>query len=368
MKKSLFVKALALLMAALLLTACGSNAASTATTEAATEAPATESEATEAQTEAETVAQAVEEAVSQYAASNGKVKMALVAGNNGGTFWGPIQENFEKRCSELGWECSYMAPSGTEGGTADILSLCDTALVQGYNVIAAVMTDNDVFEDFRNRAAEQNVLVLGFNCDPGEDIVPAEVGIDSYESGYQQGEKIAEYANSYGWDEIRYFSACTSLSMTTQQRTKEGVLDAIAANFSGTVTELGETESQGSAATAQDQIGATYIAHPDVNTIFCLEAYSAVGAAAFIEENDLQGKIICCGLALDKDAFLRVQNGSWTATSSVDVEWMGTQIVDVANTILTGGEYVYKNFPDKIWVCTQEEIDAYCEEHGIDMN
>lgn len=357
MKKSLFAKALALLLVALMLTACGSNGTAADTTAATTAAAA----------DGETVVTA-EAAVSNYAAANGKVKMALIAGNNGGTFWGPIQSAFEARCAELGWEGTYMAPSGTEGGTADILSLCDTALVQGYNVIAAVMNDNDVFEDFMNRAAEQNVLVLGFNCNPGEDRVPAIVGIDSYSSGYQQGEKIAEFANSYGWDEIRYISACTSLSMAPQQQTKQGVLDAIAANFSGKVIELGETESQGSAATAQDQIGATYIAHPDVNTIFCIEAYSAVGAGAFIEENGLQGKIIACGLALDKDAFLRVENGSWTATSSVDVEWMGRQIVEVANQILTGGEYVYKNFPDKIWVCTQDEIDAYCAAHGIDMN
>lgn len=358
MKKSLFAKALALLLVALMLTACGSTgespaAATTADNNAA--APAAP-------------AASAEEAVAQYAASNGKVKMALVAGNNGGTFWGPIQSAFEAHCAELGWECSYMAPSGTEGGTADILALCDTALVQGYNVIAAVMNDNDVFEDFLNRAAEQNVLVLAFNSSPGEDLVPAMVGIDNYTSGYQQGEKIAEFAKGYGWDEIRYISACTALSMPPQQQAKQGVLDALAENFDGAVIELGDTESQGSAATAQDQIGATYIAHPDVNTIFCLEAYSAVGAGAFIEENALHGEVIACGLALDKEAFLRVQNGSWTATSSVDVEWMGHQIVEVAKQILAGGEFIYGNFPDKIWVETQEEIDAYCASHNISLD
>lgn len=352
MRKSIFAKTLALVLAMLMLVGCGAN----------------EGSSTDSQAPTTTTSETTETAASSYAAANGKVKMALVAGNNGGTFWGPIQSAFEAKCAELGWEFAYMAPSGTEGGTADILALCDTALVHGYNVIAAVMNDNDVFEDFLNRAAEQNVLVLAFNSSPGEELVPAMVGIDSYSSGYQQGEKIAEYANAYGWDEIRYISACTSLSMAPQQESKRGVLDAIAANFSGTVTELGETESQGSAATAQDQIGATYIAHPDVNTIFCIEAYSAVGAGAFIEEHSLEGQIICCGLALDADAFRRVQNGSWTATSSVDVEWMGEQIVTVANAILTGGEYTYDNFPGKIWVTNQEEIDAYCAAHDIVMD
>lgn len=360
MKK--LAKIIALVLAVLMLSACGSQTAPAATeAPTATEAPAAAGATQEAPV---TEAPAVE---SPYAAANGKVKMALIAGNSGGTFWGPIQEKFEETCASYGWEFAYMAPSGTEGGTADVQSLCDTALVQGYNVIAAVMTDNDVFEDFRTRAAEQDVLVLAFNSDPGEDLVPAIVGIDSYSSGYQQGEKIAEYATSYGWDEIRYINACTSLSMAPQQQTKEGVLAALADHYAGKVTELGSTESQGSASTAQDQIGATYIAHPDVNTIFCVEAYSAVGAGAFIEENSLQGKVIACGLALDKEAFLRVQNGSWTATSSVDVEWMGMRIAEVAKQILAGEEVPYKNFPNKIWVTNQEEIDAYCAAHNISL-
>ena len=318
-------------------------------------------------TAAMALAGAMTASASEYAAANEDVKMALVAGNSGGTFWTPIQENFEKTCEEKGWEGTYMAPAGTEGGTADIQQLCDTALTQGYNVIAAVMNDNDVFEDFRTRAAEQGVLVLGFNCDPGEDLVPAIVGIDSYESGYQQGEKIAEFAEERELDTIKYISACTSLSMAPQQQTKQGILDAIADNTDIPVEELGTTESNGSAATAQDQIGATYIAHPDVNTIFSIESFSAVGAGAFIEENGLEGQIICCGLALDADAFRRVQNGSWSATSMVDVDWMGSEIVNVAEKILKGEEVEYKNFPDKIWVTTDEEIEAYCEEHDIEM-
>ena len=196
MKKLFVRKAVAAIAASALLVmaaGCGSNSA-------ASSAPAQSEPA------------AGEEAAQEDApaAAAGEIKMALVAGNSGGTFWAPIEENFVARCEEKGWKGTYMAPAGAEGGTADIQQLCDTALTQGYNVIAAVMNDNDVFEDFRTRAAEQGVLVLGFNCNPGEDIVPAVVGIDSYNSGYQQGEKIAEFAEERGLDCIRYISACTS--------------------------------------------------------------------------------------------------------------------------------------------------------------
>lgn len=289
-------------------------------------------------------------------------KMVLIGSVSGGTFWGPIEAEFKAECAKINWECDYWAPSAPND--ADIVALCDTALVQGYDVIAAVMNDSVLFEDFLNRAKEAKVTVLGFNCDPGSDTVPAIVGIDSYTSGYSQGEKIAEYAKEMGLTDIRYYCTCTNLSVVGQQDTKRGVLEALAANFEGEVIELGMVEVKDNAATGEDGMNQLYINHPDVNTIICVEASGAVAAGAFIENKSLQGKVIACGLALNDEAFERVMNHSWTATSMVDVEWMGRQVVDVANAVVSGGEYTYENFPSKVWVRTEEEIAAYKAAHA----
>ena len=146
------------------------------------------------------------------------------------------------------------------------------------------------------------------------------------------------------------------------------MLEGLAENFGGTVTELGEGESEDNAATAQDAIGSLFIANPDINTIFCIDQYSAVGAASYIEENGLQGKVIACGLSLDSDALQRVKDGALNATSSVDSVYMGgEQLCSVAEAIISGAEFEYKNFPPKIWVLP-EDVDSYAAEHGITLN
>lgn len=289
-------------------------------------------------------------------------KMVLVGQVSGGAFWNPVEKSFRARCAEKGWECEFWAP--TAPSDAANLELCDTALVQGYDVIAVVMNDCVIFEDFLNRAKEANVTVLGFNCNPGEEIVPAFVGIDNYASGRQQGEKIAQYAKEYGFDAIRYYSTCTTLASVAQQRTKQGVLDSLADNFKGEVIELGVIEDKDNAATGEDAMSQLYLNYPEVNTIFCNDSAGAVAAGAFIETKGLQGKVIACGLQLNDEAFERVSNGSWTATSMVDVEWMGRQIVDVAEAVLNGGGFTYSNVPEKIWVCNDEEIAAYRAAHA----
>ncbi len=296
------------------------------------------------------------------------VKIALIGETSGGNFWGNIEQGFTDAAASRGWESVYWAPADAETGDAGVLDLAETALIQGYNVIAANMVDISIFEDFLNRAKEAGVLVLDFNNNPGEEYVVAQVGIDSYESGRQQGEKIAQFATEQGLEEINYVSMSIASSNIAQQTVKSGVLDSLAENYGGEVNELGEGESESNAATAQDAIGALFIAHPETNVIICCDMYSAVGAASYIEENGLQGQVIACGLSLDEDALRRVKSGALSATSSVDTVYMGgEQLCGVVEQIIGGEEYEYKNFPPKIWVMP-EEVDAYAAEHGINID
>lgn len=293
------------------------------------------------------------------------IKIALIAETSGGSFWGNIEQGFLEATAARGWESVYWAPSDATTGDAGVLDLAETALIQGYNVICPVMNDISIFEDFLNRAREAGVLVIDFNADPGEGYVPAQVGIDSTESGRQQGEMIGKFATEMGFEEINYVNMSIALSNTPQQAVKAGALEGIAGSFAGAVNEVGEGESESNAATAQDAIGALFIAHPEINTIICCDMYSAVGAAAYIEESGLQGKVIACGLSLDADALMRVKSGALSATSSVDSVYMGgEQLCGVIEKITAGEEFEYKNFPPKIWVLP-DEVDDYASENGI---
>jgi len=371
--RKLFAVILAASLTTVCAAGCGSKTAEGSAATAGTETTGAVKESTVKESEMTTSKEADGEAATEGKTTTDyshieKVKIALIGGASGGNFWGNIETGFNTEIASRGWEGVYWAPSTTGGGDAAVLDLAETALIQGYNVVCPVINDVSIFEDFLTRASEDGVLVIAFNSNPGEDSVIAQVGIDSAESGKQQGGQIADFAKKLGIEEIKYINMCSALSNTNQQATKGGVLEGLAENFGGTVTELGEGESEDNAATAQDAIGSLFIANPDINTIFCIDQYSAVGAASYIEENGLQGKVIACGLSLDSDALQRVKDGALNATSSVDSVYMGgEQLCSVAEAIISGAEFEYKNFPPKIWVLP-EDVDAYAAEHGITLN
>ncbi len=295
------------------------------------------------------------------------LKIALIGNASGGNFWGNVESGFNEMVAANGWEGVYWAPSANNASDAGILDLAETALTQGYEVIAPVINDVSIFEDFLARANDAGVLVLAYNSDPGEDYVVAQVGINAYESGKQQGEQIGTFATEMGLEEINYLCMYSFFNNTNQQNTKQGALDGIAETFEGTVNEIGEGESNDNAATAQDAIGSQFIASGDINTIICLDQMSAVGAGAYIEENGKQGEVIACGLSLDADALTRVKDGALSATSSVDSVSMGGSLLgDVVKAVVSGEEFEYTNFPDKIWVLP-EDVDTYAEENGIEL-
>lgn len=296
------------------------------------------------------------------------VRICVIGSASGGNFWGNVETGFTESCETRGWEGAYWAPSGSLTGDAGVLELAETALTQGYNVICPVMEDVTIFEDFLSRADEAGVLVIAFNSNPGEDYVIAQVGIDSEASGTEQGEMIAKFATEKELEEINYVVMRNYSNSSSQQLVTTSALTAIEENYDGEINLIGEGESSDNAATAQDALGAFYIAHPEINTIVCADQYSAIGAAAFIEENGLEGQIIACGLTLQADDLIRVRDGALSATSSVDSVYMGGELLcGAVENIIAGEEFEYKNYPPKIWVL-QDEVETYAEENGIELD
>lgn len=359
-------KALAIMLAAAMtfaVTACGGTEETSSSSEES---------AAETETSAEESTDATEEAVSAVAGAVDyshitDVKIAVIGSASGGDFWGKVESGFDEACAARGWTGEYMAPSGNLVGDAGILDLAETALTQGYNVICPVIQDTSIFEDFLNRANEAGVLVVAFNSNPGEEYVIAQVGIDNVASGEEQGLKIAEFANEMQLEEINYVVMYSSKTMVTQVAGQEAAVAKIEENFSGTLNFIDDGESNDNPADAQEYLGATYLVHPEMNVIVCMDQYSTIGAASFIKENSLEGQVIVCGLSLGADALLNVKEGALSATSSVDTVYMGgEQLCGVVEAIINGEEFEYKNYPPKIWVMA-DEVDAYAEENGIDL-
>lgn len=247
-----------------------------------------------------------------------------------------------------------------------MVQLAENALTQGYDAICMEINDLDMYGDVISRAKEDGVKLISLT-DVGEENCDAFVGIDSYASGYSQGEKIAEFAKQLEYDSINYVTLMSTTDNASQLKNRQGIADAIAENFDGEVNEIDIAATDSNAATAQDKLSAFYLANPDLNAVASVDLYAALGAAQFVDENGLEGKFIATGLELTADAFNRVLDGDLMATSSVDSVGIGKNFCYVAQKILNGEDYDYSNPAEKIWVLS-DEVESYCAENGIELN
>ena len=276
------------------------------------------------------------------------VKIVTIGVQSGGSYWGNIEKGFTEACEELGWEGDYWTPQNA-GNDSEMVQLAENALTQGYDAICMEINDLDMYGDVISRAKEDGVKLISLT-DVGEENCDAFVGIDSYASGYSQGEKIAEFAKQLEYDSINYVTLMSTTDNASQLKNRQGIADAIAENFDGEVNEIDIAATDSNAATAQDKLSAFYLANPDLNAVASVDLYAALGAAQFVDENGLEGKFIATGLELTADAFNRVLDGDLMATSSVDSVGIGKNFCYVAQKILNGEDYDYSNPAEKIWV------------------
>lgn len=293
------------------------------------------------------------------------VKIVTIGVQSGGSYWGNIEKGFTEACEELGWEGDYWTPQNA-GNDSEMVQLAENALTQGYDAICMEINDLDMYGDVISRAKEDGVKLISLT-DVGEENCDAFVGIDSYASGYSQGEKIAEFAKQLEYDSINYVTLMSTTDNASQLKNRQGIADAIAENFDGEVNEIDIAATDSNAATAQDKLSAFYLANPDLNAVASADLYEALGAAQFVDENGLEGKFIATGLELTADAFNRVLDGDLMATSSVDSVGIGKNFCYVAQKILNGEDYDYSNPAEKIWVLP-DEVESYCAENGIELN
>ena len=78
-----------------------------------------------------------------------------------------------------------------------------------------------MYGDVISRAKEDGVKLISLT-DVGEENCDAFVGIDSYASGYSQGEKIAEFAKQLEYDSINYVTLMSTTDNASQLKNRQG--------------------------------------------------------------------------------------------------------------------------------------------------
>ena len=274
------------------------------------------------------------------AAGGEAVKAYFVGPMSGGAAWGQAEKGFMQACEDLGWEGQYLAPQSSNSNT-DMVNLAETAITNGADVLAISVNDVEMFADMLDRAREAGVTVIAVTGDD-PDRCDAQIGTDPSTIGESAAEALVEAMDG---KDIYVATMQTALT-NTMQNTARTAFEAKLAELAPDATIVENLECNSNAATA---------------------SYAGLGAASYVEENGLEDEFVVIGMD-DAPEILRAVKGG-TMTCTVAMEWYATGYgaCTLAQTIREGGSVEYNNDAGAR-VLFADDVDAWCEEKGIDIN
>lgn len=287
----------------------------------------------------------------------------------GGPAWGLCEDGFMDKIdsyADEGYTGHVLAPT-TAGNQSEMLEQLEGAIQAGAKVIIMRIVSEDMFNDALQRAKDAGILLLGISSGTMKAMdtyCAADCGTNSANLGIAVAEALNQSA-----PEGEQLNIVTFQGQLTNEQNNVGV-DAFVAR----ITELrpdavivSREECHSNAAEAQDRISALRLANPNLNAVANFDSMGALGVAAFVTENGFQDSFYNIGIDANDEILAGVKNGSMSCTVAQHWFEMGGDVVELAHTILNGGEYERQNdtgttiiFPDA--------VDAWCEKYGIELS
>ncbi|NLB89903.1 MAG: substrate-binding domain-containing protein [Clostridiales bacterium] len=299
---------------------------------------------------------------STMALAEDPIKCYAVTVMSGGAAWGRFEEGFNEMCAQLGWEGHYLAPSNANDGTA-MVQLAETALNNGADVLLVCPLEPDLFSEVLGRAKEKGVTVIGVAAGL-EGYIEALVGTDSESLGFNTAEALVEIA---GDTPIKVAVGQTMLSSTLQNEQVDAFLSKLE-EIAPDAEVLDRYEMNSNASIAADKLSALYVANPGLNASVSFDSYVGMGAASFVGDYGIADKFFAIGIDDGAEILLCIKDGTLDATIAQQWYEIGKRSVDVAYQIRVEGKTLDYNQGVPTVIIYPDDVDAYAEANGIELN
>lgn len=281
---------------------------------------------------------------------------------SGGVCWQPCEDGFKKAAEELGWNAHWLSPT-VDGNTAEMVTLCETALTQGADALILVALEDEPYADVLTRAKEKNIPVMTVNTTISDAYTDATVGTDSEAFGVDLADCIYEKMGTEEINLVFMQSQLTGVSQTLTYTTMIDHLKELGANVNLQIQD----ECKSSSATAQDKLAALKKTYPEINVIVCTDGYGTEGLGAFIQENDLADAVLSIGRDDTTPTLNYVKKGALSCVFIQNFYDMGYQSVKMCQKYLNKEEYpTYYNTGSTI--LTVENVEEHAAQFDITLD
>lgn len=254
---------------------------------------------------------------------------------------------------DFGFKLKIIGPSVLDD--TQMYEALQSAIVENPDLIVTTPYNFSAIQSLYTEAAEKNIPIINISSDSEEAGRVSFIGTDN--TAY--GQLAADYINEKTGGEANVLIMMANLDTSNQLEQKTAFEEKCAAEYPGIKVILTD-EDNGDSATALQRFEDNLKAHPEIDTIFCLESIGGVAAANAVEELGLEGITI---LAIDDnaDTLQYIADGKIWGTMAQNFYKMGYTAGEFASAYLKG-ETVDSIVDSGTILITDENMDTYEEE------
>lgn len=260
-------------------------------------------------------------------------------------------EGIQAAADDLGFDLKILGC--TELTDTAAYEMFQSAITEQPDAIVICPWDYSAIAPLYQEAQDKGIAVFDYSSDSGEDSGRVTfVGTDNT----TYGQLAADYINEKSGGNAKVLTMMANLDTSNQLEQRKAFEEKCASDYPGIETVLVD-EDNGDSVTALQKFEDDLKAHPEIDTIFCLESIGGVAAANAVEELGLEGITI---LAIDDndDTIQYIKDGKIWATMAQNFYKMGYQS-GVAVDAYLKGEEVDKTYDSGTLLISNENVDNY---------
>ena len=248
------------------------------------------------------------------------VKIAFIPKGNENSFWQVMKAGADKAASEESGVTVAWQPPNPENDITGQINVMQTQVTSGANGIALVAVDGNALVQPTTDAVAKGIPVVtvdsGINETAGQEKTACYIATDNVEGGRRAGKALAEAMGDKGNVGLLFFKRGAVSNDQREQGFKEELAKHPGVKL---VAELQANDAADALSKATNML----IAHPDLTGIFAANEPMGVGAANYLRQNKLAGKIKLVAFDASPDEVNGLNDGTINALIVQDPYQMG---------------------------------------------